>query len=297
MSESLSRILKRLSVPLKPIPTGETAALPKLVGVRAVMFDLYGTLFISGSGEVGSVGDAACATALAEAIRTVVPEPLGSVEGGLPCLVETIRAMHRESHCRGVEHPEVDIVEVWRIVLGELGRKGVLPDRIYRLEELQRLAVEYEARANPTWPMPGLRECLTSLRTRGMVIGIISNAQFYTPLLFEALLDGTPEKWGIDPTLQYYSYRYGVAKPGLDMHRMAAETLRQRGIEPGGVLYVGNDVRNDVAVAKKVGFHSALFAGDARSLRWRQAAAGTDVVRPDLVLVSLLELDGCLAGG
>lgn len=233
MSESLSHVFKRLSSPLEPIPTGETALLPKLVGVRAVMFDLYGTLFISGSGEVGIAGDAVCATALAEAIRATVAEPAASVEAGLPCLVETIRAMHRESHRRGVEHPEVDIVEVWRIVLGELGRKGVLPDRAHGREELERLAVEYEARANPAWPMPGLRECLTALGTRGITIGIISNAQFYTPLLFEALLDGTPEQWGIDPALQYYSYRYGVAKPGVEMHRMAAETLGKRGIEPG----------------------------------------------------------------
>ena len=46
--------------------------------------------------------------------------------------------------------------------------------------------------------------------------------------------------------------------------------LGKNGVAPGEVLYVGNDMLNDVYAAGQVGFRTALFAGDQRSLRMRQ---------------------------
>ena len=48
----LSRIQNRLT-PMDPIPTGMEPAGTVLAGVRAVIFDVYGTLFTSGSGDIG----------------------------------------------------------------------------------------------------------------------------------------------------------------------------------------------------------------------------------------------------
>ena len=43
--------------PLEPLPTHVTPELKKLRDVRAVVFDVYGTLIVSGSGDVGSVDE------------------------------------------------------------------------------------------------------------------------------------------------------------------------------------------------------------------------------------------------
>ena len=45
---------------------------------------------------------------------------------------------------------------------------------------------------------------------------------------------------------------------------------RQRGFPAERVLFVGNDMLNDVAAAAAVGLRTALFAGDQRSLRLRE---------------------------
>ena len=52
----LARI-RELSTPLDPQPTDYPERLQELDGVRAVIFDIYGTLLISGSGDVGAASD------------------------------------------------------------------------------------------------------------------------------------------------------------------------------------------------------------------------------------------------
>ena len=294
MSSSYRDILQSAYQPLEPIPTGESAVLAELAGIRAVLFDLYGTLFISDSGEVDAEAGADHRTALAEAMEAINVRPTGLVDQALQYRRDLIESLHAESRRSGIEYPEVDIVEVWRGVLAELARRGAIPERAYHQVELERLAVEYEARANPVWPMPGLRECLSGLRRKGLELGIISNAQFYSLELFPALLGGRAEDWGFSPSLQYYSYQYGRAKPGLELHRMAAEELGRRQIEPREVLYVGNDMLNDVLPASRLGFRTALFAGDARSLRRRVGEPRLDGLLPDVVVTNLAELNSCV---
>ena len=78
------------------------------------------------------------------------------------------------------------------------------------------------------------------------------------------------------------------------MHFQAANDLAERGIGSDEVLYVGNDMLNDMTPASRVGFRTALFAGDARSLRMREGDPRVAGVAPDLVLSSLAELPRCL---
>jgi putative hydrolase of the HAD superfamily len=62
------------------------------------------------------------------------------------------------------------------------------------------------------------------------------------------------------------------------------------------VLYVGNDLLNDVLPASKIGFRTALFAGDRRSLRWRENDSRTSGVTPDVVITRLADLNGSVIG-
>ncbi|NQU22580.1 MAG: HAD family hydrolase [Candidatus Nealsonbacteria bacterium] len=294
MPEPIAQILRRHSRPLEPIPTEAEPVLGRVDGIRAVLFDLYGTLVISGSGEVG-VAASQRAAGLAPAPQRALDESLSAVEihecnspaQGVECYFQAIAASHERSRRNGIDYPEVDIVEIWRKVLAEMARRGLIDASAAAAADVRRLAAEYEARTNPCWPMPHLRECLAGLRDRGLALGIVSNAQFYSPELFPALLGKPAEKLGFSADLQYYSYKYGRAKPGTTLFEMAAESLSRRAIAPGETLYLGNDLLNDVLPASQVGFRTALFAGDARSLRLRHGDARTDGISPDRVLTTL----------
>lgn len=297
MTTTLGDIFRRNSRPMEPLPTGERPVLATLRGVRAVLFDLYGTLFVSGIGEVGTSPAAACQRALVEALAAVEIDPARLTGDDAQVVFRVIETLHAQGRAAGVEYPEVQIVEVWRQVLDELAGRGQI-DRAASLGvDLRRLAVEYEVRANPAWPMPGAEGCLRDLHRRGLLLGIVSNAQFYTPELLRTFLQGPVEAWGLDPRLQFYSYEHGLAKPGQALFRLAAEELGRRGIGAREAVYVGNDILNDVLPARQTGFRTALFAGDARSLRRRQDDPRLDGVRPDLVLTKLAELSGCLVVG
>jgi len=286
-------IFRELAQPLEPIPTGEAPRLARLAGIRVVLFDLYGTLLASGSGEVGTQA-AGSDAALAEALAAVGARLSVPPEKVIACLFDTIRAMHDELRQAGRDWPEIDIREVWGRVLDELAASGGLEPTSREGIDVARLAVEYEARANPSWPMPGAGECLARLGEHHLLLGIVSNAQFYTLDLIEALFGCRPEPLGFDPAMQFYSYQHGWGKPSRRLFEMAAGELSARSIEPAAAIYVGNDMLSDIAVARDVGFHTALFAGDGRSLRWREDDSRVKDIVPDVVLTRLDQLAECI---
>ena len=218
-------------------------------------------------------------------------------EEGVARLHAAIRDAHEVSRQQGIEHPEVDVVDVWASVLGSLFRSSLIPRASFSEEFLQELAVQYEVRANPVWPMPGCADCLDAPGEAGSLLGIVSNAQFFTPTLFPALLGRDLTGLGFHPRLLFYSYRCGQAKPGRFLYERAKEALAALGVAPSEVLYIGNDMLNDVRPAAAVGFRTALFAGDERSLRLRNGDGRVAGVAPDLVLADLDQLTPCVLAG
>lgn len=289
MTENLSDIINKLSSPLEPRAAQIEPRLEVLDDIKAVMFDIYGTLLISGSGEVGVHSDSQPGQALHQAMEAVGLPKIPDADAGVAVLHDVIR-LHQEQHrLEDVIYPEIDISMVWQDVLNRFCEEGWI-DVVLTQSQRERFAVEYECRANPVWPMPGLSEITTPIRDTGRYLGAISNAQFFTPLIFPALCGGTLEELGFHPGLQFYSFRYLRAKPGEFLYVQAADTLRTMGIEPPQTLYIGNDMLNDILPASNLGLKTALFAGDQRSLRMRENDDRVREVQPDLVLTELPQL-------
>ncbi len=263
--ESLLRWIRHLCAPMEPLPTGIEPVLTEIRDTRAVLFDVYGTLFISASGDIGS--DAIEGGALRKAFN-MLDLPAPPAEGALQ---RNIRLRHEEAWRRGIAYPEVDIRDVWRDVLG--------PAFPASDETIEELAVIYECLVNPVWLMPGMRECLDLLRSKGLLLGIVSNAQFYTPLLFEALAGAAPETLGFTPSLCAWSFELGFAKPSPDLVAAPLRALAaNHGILPHEVVMIGNDSRKDIAPAFNVGCKTIQFAGDARSYRPSPDGAPADAL-------------------
>ncbi len=298
--ESVEALFRAHFRRLEIVPTGEQPALAPLPDVRAVLLDIYGTLVMSACGEVGTVATSAEAVvaALASAGVAIDDEAHGRriANAGARQLVASISQWHAQWRAQGVEHPEVDIRRVWESVIDELIAQKLLPSGA-RQADHERVAVHYEARVNPCWPMPGARRCLEKLRAAGRRLGIISNAQFFTPAMITALFGKSLSELGVDSGLRYYSFELGEAKPGDRLARLAAEGLRGRGIAAHQVLAIGNDMLNDVRPAHDVGFRTGLFAADARSLRWRATDPRLAGLRPDIVLTDWSQLTECLRPG
>lgn len=290
-SRELIASIRRLSCQLRPQPTGLPARLAALPDIRAVIFDIYGTLLISGSGDIGPASAEQSEQALREALSAAgLPvERIGDNSCAVEILVDSIQEAQALRRDEGIEFPEVDIIAVWRQVLRKLFKQDL--DLAATDAQLRRLAVEYECRTNPVWPMPGLRDTLDALRAAGRQLGIVSNAQFYTPLMFPALLNATADELGFDPRLCAWSYEALQGKPSVSLFQQVLNELAMDyGIRPRQTLYVGNDMLKDIWPATQLGFKTALFAGDRRSLRLREDDERCQGLKPDLVIDRLPQL-------
>ena len=295
---------------LQPIATSLKSRLRLLGDVRSVVFDVYGTLLISDAGELGLVAsentkglqpaqnklDAELDALDREVLRSL-PKMLRSAlrEDFAPTVAirAAIEADHKRRKNPKWPCPEVDIVSLWQqVLLSELNKdmQASLSPFI-----LARFALEYELLHNRVQLMPGALELLHWLAARNFYIGIISNAQFYTPLILSTLL-GLESLSQIDirENLCFWSYLEGCSKPQQLLFSAASAALSEHGVEPGAVLYVGNDMRNDVWGAAQAGFRTALFAGDQRSLRLRSDMAELAEVQPDLIISELGQLKSVL---
>jgi len=138
--------------------------------------------------------------------------------------------------------------------------------------------------------MPGTAELLKQLAGRGLSLGIVSNAQFYTPLLFEALLGSPPGELGFTESLCVWSYEIRRGKPSLDLFQIAQKRLAQLGIGPDETVFVGNDMLNDITPPRCLGWKTILFAGDMRSLRLREEDERCADTQPDAAVTDLMQI-------
>ena len=288
------RLIRALSAPLTPLPpprlSAELEALalpaaPPLRGIRAVIFDIYGTLFVSAAGEIGASAESPGPAA--------PPERLERLAGEHNCTAAYLRDYFRTAVLERHEalraktaYPELRVEELWEQFLLRQGKQG---------RGARELALRYELAVNPAWPMPAAAQTLARLRDRGLTLGIVSNAQFFTPLLFEAFFGVPPETLGFDSGLLTYSYEMGEAKPSPKLFAPASRRLAALGLKPENALYVGNDMLNDISAATRAGFKTAIFAGDRRSLRLREGDPRVRGIMPDRAARSLEDLNSLIA--
>ncbi len=248
----------------------------------AVAVDVYGTLLASVSGEPGPAADwvdggnyGAFPHDMAERLRSIVD------------------ADHAAARERGIQWPEVDGPAVFARALG------------FDMENGARACVAWECSMNRCRAMPGAADFLAACRDQGLPLGIVSNAQFYTPMFIEAAFGaplGRPRIAGIDAglgldaglgfddELAMWSFQTGRAKPDSHMFDELASALERRGIHRDRVLYIGNDALNDCAAAGEAGFMTALFAGDSRSFKSRPDEPRAEAWPPSTVAISWADL-------
>jgi len=264
--------------PIFPLPTSLKPSGKLEEKIEVILFDLYGTLFISRSGDIGMAKKKSPQTEKLEKLlqKFGIKKDSQSVLNRFYAAIEN---QHELLKKKGVDFPEVEIDQIWMRVLENDD-----------LESIRAFAVTFELIANPVYPMPNLETMLSVCQDSKVVMGIISNAQFYTPYLFNWFLGSTPEDLGFHPDLILYSYKFGYAKPSTFMFQVAAERLKDMDISVRSALYIGNDMLNDIYPAKKAGFKTGLFAGDARSLRLRKNDPKCKDLCVDLVITDLIEL-------
>jgi len=278
--------------PLKPLATKLKESLGILENIRALIFDIYGTLFISDSGDIGTARNSGnkniFTSALEKAGVNITSE--NRKKAGIHLLHDAIKHEHVRLKNKGIDYPEIDIIEIWKSVLNEIDDNHTHAGE-YDDSFIKKLALSFELQVNPVWPMPGILDVLSWFTNKKYFLGVVSNAQFYTPLIFKGLLRCSLSALGFNEDLLIFSYKHSMAKPSLRFFELLLERLQNTySVLPEQIIYIGNDMLNDIYPALQLGMRTALFAGDARSLRLRKDNPLCKDIKPDIVITNLKQL-------
>jgi putative hydrolase of the HAD superfamily len=284
-----------------PEPTGIIPQLNRIEGINAVIFDIYGTLLVSASDDVEKARTYSpnLRLALTEAgyliLKNQDDEINEALEYMLGLLVSNMQRHHYRRRKRGVKFSEINIRRVWIEVIN-LAVKNHLITKTSDSNP-DNLAFIFDLLSNKIFPMPKMKEVIQQLETSGKHLGIVSNAQFYTPIVLNYLLSGNVGRKdnlkNFDPDLIILSYQIQRAKPDFILFEKLLKSLRKKyGIFPAEAVYVGNDMFKDVYPAQHCGMKTVLFAGDRRSIRLREGHPEVAGITPDAVITDLEQLPG-----
>ncbi|MBN1950112.1 MAG: HAD family hydrolase [Bacteroidales bacterium] len=277
---------------MDPVPTDVEPRYTADKKIKAVLFDIYGTLLISSSGDIdqAEISEANLARALDAARIKIIDNREKSLQAILNDFEYTIKICHESSKLNKIPYPEIDILSIWKIVLIHARRKGFV--NFTEDADIMLMTCVFEFLSNRVHPMPGLKETIGALHRKNIPLGIVSNAQFYTPVLMNYFLNDKislkERVKGFDRELTVFSYKFGKGKPDHTLYEELVPTFKWKfGLLPEEVLFVGNDMLKDIYASSQVGFRTALFAGDKRSLRMRGDDKRTAALKPDHVITEL----------
>jgi putative hydrolase of the HAD superfamily len=288
----LEPFLKEIQ-PMELKPTGAVPSYRRDEGIKALIFDIYGTLIISASGDIMQAGyDASMFKRALDASGFEILVP----EAGLMAIHKIFEAEvtrgKAEAQAAGTPFPELDIVEIWRKTLDRAEAQGIV--RATDKADLRLFTFIFELSSNQVWPMPAMKKTIDALKSRGYPLGIVSNAQFYTPVMmnyfFSGKVHGEEFLDGFERDLSIFSYKMLKGKPDTAVYEALVAPLARRGLKPQDVLYVGNDMLKDIYASQQVGFKTCFYAGDMRAYRLREDHPQASKTKPDYVITELPQL-------
>ncbi len=288
------------------IPAIYQGRVEKLYDIRAIIFDVYGTLVDYWQPHFAdpTIKEAALLKACDATINHFGLEPffetMNSDDTPAKTLFDLYHGLiafsHDKARVKGIEYPEVIIEEIWMLIILMLRRHGFDPASLHYGTErdlAKCLAYYYNSKALGRGFFPSVVPALDALKAQNFRLGIVSNAQFYTPIDLSLFVrDQAPEAYEdylelIEPDLAIFSYVEGTAKPGQKLFRKLYDALYEYDILPEQTVFVGNDLLLDIAAAREAGMKTALFCGDQESLFAHDLA---HVEIPDIVFSDFADL-------
>jgi putative hydrolase of the HAD superfamily len=291
------------STEMKPLPTLLKPFIKVDPAIKAFVFDVYGTILVSASGDIDEsvISTENLQAALdASGIEIVnsIPDP-GLVHAEmLGDFKKLIKQYHQAEHSEDKPYPEINILEIWEEILMDHYRRNQI--LLNGPLCIKCFTFVFEVLSNRIYPMPGMKALIGRLASLKYPLGIISNAQFYTPVILNYFLHGTitesEQVPPFDSDLTVFSYQHGRSKPDTYLFELLKnQGSRKFGLFADEILFIGNDMFRDIYPAILTGFKTALFAGDTKSLRLRQDKPELKKVTPDYIITDLMQILKILA--
>lgn len=286
----------------EPVPAKATAATKPLSGIRGVVWDLYGTLLTISEGRLlhRHPQQLVMQIALDKTIKefnmwnSMSRKPGAPWEYLLHKYTELVEQQTLSGSTHRREAPEINSTDIWRTLIGRLQRKGYQFDAEFygHLDDFcEKVAFFFHSCLQGVAAAPGAVETLTAVAASGRTQGLLCDAQSFslTQMLRAFQREGKLRSPGtlFHPSCFAFSFQLKFRKPSPKLYQSCVKQFRKLEIAPHEVVYIGSRLRDDLAVAKKLGMKTVLYAGDRNSLDASSADLRDPALKPDRLLVEL----------
>jgi FMN phosphatase YigB (HAD superfamily) len=281
--------------------------LTPLPGIRAVTWNVYGTLLAVSHGDLlfEHPRDFVTDAALEKTIQEFKMWGSMSRKPGQPA--EYMRQIYQgvltdqRLSSGGEKHPEAASDRLWEAILKKLLQKEYKFDAGFfgSLNEYSRkIAYFFHASLQGTACYPGAAEALEHVRGAGLVQALLADGQCFTTVQLQRGLAAQGLRLRceevFDGRAEALSGVLRGRKPSERLFRHTLAALAERDITADQVLHVGSRLAQDVIPAKRFGMKTALFAGDKASLQATAEQLKESPGRPDVLLTELNHLSSVI---
>jgi len=306
--EQYATYLDTRGLPWPAPPTPEAAKakphLPTMRGVRAVLWNVYGTLLAIPFGEL--VFEHPTQLIMDVALDKTIDEfrmwSAMSRKPGQPS--EYMRHLYLQELLKGKgvgsggeRFPEQLSERIWEALLKKLMHKDYKFDAGFygSINEFsKKVAYFFHASLQGTAAQPGAAAALKLVADAGCEQGLLADAQCFTVAQLGRALKIQDNALAFDELFpaarRSLSCEVKARKPSDSLFRHAVQQLAGRGIRAENVLHVGSRLARDIAPAKKVGMRTALYVGDKAALEATADALKDPAQRPDAMVTELSQI-------
>ena len=287
----------------KADPPKVRAHLPRLDGVRGVLWTAYGTLVSISEGDLKFEvdNDLMMNVALDKTIHEFKMWGSMSRKPGQPA--DYMREIYRKALAdqrltsSDEKTPEIAGEKIWEEIIKKLFQKEYKFDAGFygALSEYSRkVSYFFHANLQGTACYENAARAVTHLGASGIAQGLLADGQCFTATqVVRGLLvqePSMPIDMLLPPLSRIISCEHKARKPSDTLFQAAVEAMGKRGIEPSEILHIGSSLTRDIGPAKAWGMKTALFAGDRASLSASTEQLKNVKLRPDALLTDLGQL-------
>jgi hypothetical protein len=278
--------------------------LVRLPEVRAVLWNVYGTLLSISGGDLAFehpepfvMGMALEKTIQEFKMWAAMPRKPGQPAEYLIGVYTQVLGTQCLAPGALERFPEVSADRLWDAIIKKLLQKDYKFDaRFYgSLNEFsQKVAYFFHASLQGTTCYPGAAAALRHVAAAGLTQGLLADGQCFSKLQLQRGLArqdaGADVGELLSDGLCSLSYDIRGRKPSERLFRHALDALKAKGLEPAEVIHVGSRIGQDIAIARRHGMRTALFAGDKASLQATPKQLKDGASRPDVLLTELSQI-------
>ena len=282
-----------------------------LPGIRAVLWDIYGTLLRISDGRftLFPEDEARLQIALDKTIHEfnmwnhMYRKPGPPWQSIIGLYRSTIERQSMRGSPKG-DVTEVNLVDTWRALIEKLLEKDYTWDtgQYGDLDELsEKVAYYFHCNLQATEARAGAVRAMSDVSAAGLTQGFLCDGQPFTLVqTLKALSmqgDLPPMYELLRPQTLILSSDCDVKKPSRSLFAKAVQNLRELGIPAQEILHVSCRLSTDLVPARAAGMKTALLVAEKSGLEVAADVLNAPTTRPDRLLTDLSHITDVIGFG